>query len=236
MARRWETSSCSRAAFDTAANRGPQRPSRQQELRDLIEQGLLPINYQPVVDLVTGGIRGFEALTRWPESAMSISPLEVVAVAEETGIIGELGMHVLRTALEALADWREGGLLAPEAWMSVNISHGQLEDPQFAARVRVAIAGTNLPADLLRLEITERTLMRDPDRMAAVAEELSASGALIQLDDFGSGHSSLSTLHRFPIDALKIDRSFVSALTRGTDGDDLIVRCAIALGHSLGCT
>ena len=209
------------------------RSSRREELRDLIKEDRLDIHYQPIVDLVTGSIRGFEALARWPEDSGGMTPLEFIALAEQGGLIGELGLHVLRTSLETLAGWRTAGLVPGDAVMSVNVSAGQLEDPMFASRIRAAIATAGLPPDLLRLEITEKTMIKDLDRVEAVSQEIEDSGIVLHLDDFGTGESSLTLLQRLPIEALKIDRSFIGAMTgRGTS--DAIVRSMIALGHGLG--
>lgn len=223
------------ALFDESMHRrAVDRLSRENELRQLVERGLLPVNYQPIVDLVTGEIRGFEALARWPGRPPDVGPLDFIPIAEETGLIGDLGLHVLRTSLEALAGWRDSGLISEAASMSVNVSPRQLEDPEFPRRVRAVLAAAGLPSAVLRLEVTESTLMKDPERIEAIAQEVSASGVVLQLDDFGTGYSSLAALHRFPVDALKIDRSFIGALSDERDGGDTIVRSTIALGNSLG--
>lgn len=223
------------AVFDEGTHRrAVDRLSREDELRQLVERGLLPVNYQPIVDLASGEIRGFEALARWPGRLPAVAPLDFIAIAEETGLIAELGLHVLRTALEALAGWREAGLVSDLASMSVNVSPRQLGDPSFGRRVGSILAAAGLPAEVLRLEVTESTLMNDPERIEAIAREIRASSVVLQLDDFGTGYSSLVALHRFPVDALKIDRSFISALNGTNTGGEAIVRSTIALGRSLG--
>jgi diguanylate cyclase (GGDEF)-like protein/PAS domain S-box-containing protein len=220
------------AVFDETMH-GIHRLSRHEELRELVSSDRLEIHYQPIVDLATGNVRGFEALARWPEGSNPMTPLEFIALAEQAGLIGELGLRVLTAALESLAHWRSAGLIANDALMSVNVSAGQLEDPMFASRVRAAIAKSGVPPQLLRLEITEKTLIKDLDRVEAITREVRESGIVLHLDDFGTGESSLTLLQRLPIEALKIDRSFISAMNgRGTS--DAIVRSMIALGHGLG--
>jgi EAL domain-containing protein (putative c-di-GMP-specific phosphodiesterase class I) len=204
------------------------------DLRQAVEQSLLPIHYQPIVDLATGRIRGLEALARWPIGWPQVAPLDFIPIAEETGVIGSLGLHVLRTALDALADWRRRGLVSNDVCVSVNVSGRQLDDPRLPGHVRAAIAEAGLPGAALRLEITESVLMQEPERMQSVASEVCATGVGLHLDDFGTGYSSLAALHRFPVAALKIDRSFVASMSRDGDGSDVIVRSTVALAHSLG--
>jgi EAL domain-containing protein (putative c-di-GMP-specific phosphodiesterase class I) len=210
------------------------RLARQNDLRQAVEQSLLPIHYQPIVDLATGRIRGLEALARWPEGWPEVAPLDFIPIAEETGVIGPLGLHVLRTALDTLAGWRRDGLVGNEVQMSVNVSGRQLDDPGLPRNVRAAIAAAGLPGDALRLEITESTLMLEPQRVRGIVREVCSTGVGLHLDDFGTGYSSLAALHQFPVDALKIDRSFVASIDSGARGSDVIVRSTIALAHSLG--
>jgi diguanylate cyclase (GGDEF)-like protein/PAS domain S-box-containing protein len=222
------------AMFDESMHRRVvDRLSRQNELRQAVEQSLLPIHYQPIIDLATGRISGLEALVRWPAGWPEVAPLDFIPIAEETGVIGPLGLHVLRTALATLAEWRRSGLVGDDVQMSVNVSGRQLDDPALPQNVRAAIAAAGLPGDALRLELTESTLMQEPQRMRGIIREVCASGVGLHLDDFGTGYSSLAALHQFPVDALKIDRSFVASLDTG-GGSDVIVRSTIALAHSLG--
>ncbi len=222
------------AMFDESMHRRVvDRLSRQNELRQAVEQSLLPIHYQPIIDLATGRISGLEALVRWPVGWPEVAPLDFIPIAEETGVIGPLGLHVLRTALATLAEWRRSGLVGDDVQMSVNVSARQLDDPALPQNVRAAIAAAGLPGDALRLELTESTLMQEPQRMRGIIREVCASGVGLHLDDFGTGYSSLAALHQFPVDALKIDRSFVASLDTG-GGSDVIVRSTIALAHSLG--
>ncbi|HWF23812.1 MAG TPA: EAL domain-containing protein [Solirubrobacteraceae bacterium] len=222
------------ALFDESMHRRVvYRLERENDLRHAVDHALLEIHYQPIVDLATGRIRALEALARWPTGWPEVAPLDFIPIAEETGVIGPLGLHVLRRALDSLARWRGAGLVSPDVRVSVNVSARQLEDPGLPANVRAAIAAAGVEGDALRLEITESTLMEEPERMQHIVSEVCATGAGLHLDDFGTGYSSLAALHRFPVDALKIDRSFVASLS-GTNGSEVIVRSTIALAHSLG--
>jgi diguanylate cyclase (GGDEF)-like protein/PAS domain S-box-containing protein len=223
------------ALFDESMHRRVvDRLARETDLRQAVEQSLLPVYYQPIVDLATGRIRAVEALVRWPDGWPPLEPEDFIPIAEETGMIGALGLHVLCTALETLAGWRRAGLVCDDVCVSVNVSGRQLDDPRLPANVRAAIAAAGLPGNALRLEITESTLMQEPDRMQAIVGEVCATGVGLHLDDFGTGYSSLSALHQFPVDALKIDRSFVASLNDHSAGSDVIVRSTVALAHSLG--
>ncbi len=220
------------AVFDDSMHRRvADRLTLENQLREAVERSLLEVHYQPVVDLGSGRIRGFEALARWPSGWTPVSPSEFIPVAEETGLITALGSQVMLTALEDLASWRRRGLIDETVQMSVNVSSRQLDDPAFPDQVVRALADTGVAGGSLRLEITEGTLMREPERMAQVVADVCGKGVELELDDFGTGYSSLAALHRFPVGALKIDRCFVTALM--LDGD-AIVRSTVALGHSLG--
>jgi len=223
------------AVFDQSMHRRVvDRLTRETELRQAVEEGLLRVNYQPIVDLGTGRVHGLEALVRWPEGWASLAPLDFIPIAEEIGVIGALGMFVMRTALKTMADWREAGLIGEDVQVSVNVSGRQLDDPALPAQVRAAVAAAGLPAHALRLEITESTLMHDPERMQEIISEVCTAGIGLHLDDFGTGYSSLAALHRFPVDALKIDRSFVASVNDEEDGSAAIIRSTVALAHSLG--
>jgi diguanylate cyclase (GGDEF)-like protein len=210
------------------------RLAHEHDLRRAVEEGLLEVHYQPIVDLTTRAIRGLEALARWPGGWPPVSPVEFIAIAEETGMIGTLGLHVMRTALSALAGWQHAGQLSGDARISVNVSGRQLSDQAFPQHVRAAVVEAGLPGDALRLEVTESSLMQDCERTRSIIAEVCATGAGLHLDDFGTGYSSLTALRQFPVDALKIDRSFVSSLDAGDGGSEAIVRSTVALGHSLG--
>jgi EAL domain-containing protein (putative c-di-GMP-specific phosphodiesterase class I) len=139
---------------------------------------------------------------------------------------------VLRAGLREFVSWRHAGLIADDVCLSVNVSGYQLDDPELPEDVRSAIAVAGLPATALRLEITEGTLMQEPERIRRIVSEVCATGVGLHLDDFGTGYSSLAALHRFPVDALKLDRSFVAS--RAEAGSDAIVRSIVALARSLG--
>jgi len=223
-----------RTVFDQSMHRRVvDRLARETELRQVVECSLLGIHYQPIVDLETGRIRALEALARWPEDWPPVPPTEFITIAEETGVIGALGQQVLREALGTLSGWRAQGLVGEDVCVSVNLSGRQLDDPTLSEHVREAIDAASLPPEALKLEITESTLMQEIERTQHVFSEVCSSGVGLHLDDFGTGYSSLAALHRFPVDALKIDRSFVSTL-REEPENDVIVRSTVALAHSLG--
>jgi diguanylate cyclase (GGDEF)-like protein/PAS domain S-box-containing protein len=222
------------AVFDQSMHRRVvDRLARETELRQVVECALLGIHYQPIIDLASGEICGLEALARWPADRTPVSPTEFISIAEETGVIGALGNQVMQRALSALAGWRDEGLVSGEVCVSVNLSGRQLEDPGLPEQVLSAIDAVGLPARALKLEITESTLMQEVERTQRVFSQVCRTGVGLHLDDFGTGYSSLTALHRFPVDALKIDRSFVSTMTED-NGNDVIVRSTVAMAHSLG--
>jgi EAL domain-containing protein (putative c-di-GMP-specific phosphodiesterase class I) len=203
-------------------------------LREALERSLLEVHYQPIIDLATGRLRAFEALARWPSGWTSVAPMEFIPIAEETGLIGLLGSHVMRRSLQALSVWRRRGLVAEDVCMSVNVSGLQLEDPTLPNQVQAALASAGLSPEALRLEITESTLMREHKVIAETIAEVCDSGVGLHLDDFGTGYSSLAMLHRCPVGALKIDRSFVASLKDDAPENDVIIRSTVALAHSFG--
>jgi EAL domain-containing protein (putative c-di-GMP-specific phosphodiesterase class I) len=208
------------------------RVARENDLRQAVEESLLEVHYQPIVDLASGAIYGIEALARWPDRWPEVAPMDFIEIAEETGVIGAIGLHVMRAGLEQFAAWRREGIVSEDVRVSVNVSGRQLDDPHLPKEIRGAIEATELPATALRLEITESTLMQEPERIRRIVSEVCASGVGLHLDDFGTGYSSLASLHRLPVDALKIDRSFVTSAAE--DGSDAIVRAIVALARSLG--
>ena len=223
------------AVFDDAMRRRVvDRLARENELRQVVQCALLDIHYQPIVSLATGDICGMEALARWPADWGKVSPSEFIPIAEDTGLIGALWGHVLRTALGSLAAWRHRGLISDEVCMSVNLSGRQLDDPGLAAELHAAIQRTQVPPAALKLEITESTLIAEPEHTRDVFADVCSGGVGLHLDDFGTGYSSLSALHRFPVDALKIDRSFVAELGSDREGGEVIIRSTVAMAHSLG--
>jgi diguanylate cyclase (GGDEF)-like protein len=210
------------------------RTERENDLRRAVEESLLRVYYQPIVELSSGRVTALEALARWPDEWTPLLPLEFIPIAEAAGLIGALGRHVLRTSLGALADWRRAGVIDQNARMSVNISGRQLDDPELPRAVSEAIDEAGLDATALLLEITESTLMEDTERTQAIVSEVCATGVGLHLDDYGTGYSSLTALHHYPVDALKIDRSFVTSMDQNGGGSDVIVSSTVALAHNLG--
>ena len=201
------------------------------ELRVALEQGQLVLHYQPKLDLVTGTVRGVEALVRWqhPERGL-LAPDTFVPTAERSGLINPLTDYVLDVALAKAAHWLEQGMSVP---MAVNISARSLLDPGFPDRVLAALSARRMPAASLILEITETSIMEDPERALAALQRLHDAGVYLSIDDFGTGYSSLAYLKRLPVDEIKVDRSFVAALTVDAR-DRLIVASTVSLGRALG--
>jgi EAL domain-containing protein (putative c-di-GMP-specific phosphodiesterase class I) len=202
----------------------------EQDLRQALVEGGFEIHYQPLVDLRHDEVTGCEALLRWrhPERGM-ISPAEFIPVAEDTGLIVELGEWVLRTACAEAATWPDHVRLA------VNVSPVQLKCQTLALKITSALAASGLPASRLELEITEAVLIRDDEAALAILHQLRAIGVRIALDDFGTGYSSLSYLKRFPFDKIKIDRCFVSDITE-IDGSSVIVQAVVNIAAARNMT
>jgi diguanylate cyclase (GGDEF)-like protein len=199
----------------------------ERRLRETLDAGALAVHYQPQVDLGSGRLAGVEALARWGET----EPREFIPLAEETGLIGPLGAHVLRATCTTLAGWHAAGLTPLTA--TVNISTRQLEDPDFPDTVARAISGAGIEPRHLCLELTESALMGVSEASLNVLRAIKDLGVYVGIDDFGTGHSSLSRLRRLPVEVLKVDRSFVDGL--GTEPEDSAVVAAIlSLAHALG--
>jgi diguanylate cyclase (GGDEF)-like protein len=200
------------------------------DLRHALARDELRLVYQPVVELESGRTVGVEALARWahPTRGM-IPPLTFIPVAEEIGVIGAIGRWVLREACRQLAAWR---LLAPGLVLNVNLSAVQLRDDRFAADVEQALRASDLPGQALTLEITESMLLSGDEDTAGRLRRLKALGLSIAVDDFGTGYSSLSYLKQFPVDALKIDKSFVDTVARST-ADSTLARTIVELGRGM---
>jgi diguanylate cyclase (GGDEF)-like protein/PAS domain S-box-containing protein len=197
------------------------------ELRDAIDGGALELAYQPLADLSSSGVTGFEALVRWTHPVHgAIAPTIFVAIAEEAGLITRLGDFVLRTACAEAARWEKPLTIA------VNLSPLQLEQQSLPDVVHEILLQSGLAPGRLELEVTESALLRNPQRALDVLRRLKALGVRIAMDDFGTGYSSLSTLQSFPFDKLKIDRSFVDRV--GTHGQSAsIVKAVLGLSRSL---
>ncbi|MEO6172782.1 MAG: EAL domain-containing protein, partial [Arenimonas sp.] len=198
-----------------------------------MESDILQLYYQPQIDLATGRVIGAEALLRWNDPVLGwVSPAEFIPVAEERGMMTALGDWVLKTACRQVVAWAELGYRL-EGHLAVNVSALQLEEPDIVNRLLGIVHAANLSPQLFELELTESSMMADPERAIAVMESLSASGFGLSIDDFGTGYSSLSYLKRFASDQIKIDISFVRNML--TDKDDYaIVTTIIAMAKSLG--
>jgi diguanylate cyclase (GGDEF)-like protein/PAS domain S-box-containing protein len=201
-------------------------------LRRALERNQFVLRYQPRVNLATGQIVGAEALLRWriPQRG-TIAPLRFIGLAEETGLIVPIGKWVLQTACAQNKAWQDAGL--PPIVVSVNVSPRQFRHESLVQTVAEALQSTWLEPRYLELELTESMVMHDAPQLVAMLDELKELGVKIAVDDFGTGYSSLSYLKRFPVDRLKVDRSFVEHMTTEAD-DATIVRAIIALGHNLG--
>ncbi len=203
------------------------------DLRRALAGGELRLNYQPIVTLETGEVQAVEALLRWQHPRRGlVSPAEFIPVAEETGLIVPIGQWVLEQACQQARIWdRDLSERAPLG-ISVNLSARQFQHPELVADIRAAVARAALPPHRLTLEITESAVMQDADAAVATLLALKSLGVHVAIDDFGTGYSSLSYLKQFPIDTLKIDRSFVHELGHD-DQNDAIVRAVVALARAL---
>jgi Amt family ammonium transporter len=203
-------------------------------LRRAIVDGELRLHYQPIVNLVTGRIDGVEALVRWEHRTRgTVAPMEFIPIAEETGLIVPLGEWVLGEACRQTHAWHSAHPELAHLTVSVNLSGRQIAQVDLVSVVANILAHTGLAPATLVLEITESVLMRDATHTITVLQALKNLGVGLSVDDFGTGYSSLAYLKKFPVDILKIDKSFVDGL--GTDDDDsAIVAATITLAHSLG--
>ena len=162
--------------------------------------------HQPIVDIRTGRICGFESLIRWQRDGVIVPPGDFITIAEETGIICELGAWALHEALGELRGWIDDGVVDPATTISVNVSPRQIADPDFAAVVRGALDAAGMPPHLLWLEMTESMMLEEPELAETTLRQIRDMGVRLALDDFGTGYSSLSLLQQFPIQRIKIDR------------------------------
>ena len=211
-----------------------QRLQLETDLRHAIERHEFRNFYQPIISLESGRIVGFEALLRWQHPTRSlVGPNEFIPVAEETGLIREIGWWVLSQACHQLVEWRNLGPEYADLTMSVNLSVKQFPQPQFAEEVDTLLHQLGLPEGSLKLEITESSLMTDPVAAVNLLSKLKTMGVRLAIDDFGIGYSSLSYLQRFPLDTLKIDRSFTSAMGSGQKEEN-IIGAIMPLARNLG--
>ena len=207
------------------------RLSMENALRGATERGELVLHYQPLVDLKSGQIEGMEALVRWNHPQLGlVSPLDFIPLAEETGLIIPIGEWVLRTACTQARAWQNARL--PTLRLSVNLSARQFQK-DLVGMVALVLEETGLEPKYLELELTESMVMQNPEKAVVTLDALDQMGVRLSIDDFGTGYSSLSYLKRFPIDTLKVDRSFVRDIPSDTD-DMLITTGIIGLAHSLG--
>lgn len=208
-----------------------QRLQLESDLHSALHLRQFELHYQPKVDTGTGLVRSAEALIRWrhPERGL-IGPTDFIGVAESTGQIVQIGDWVLHETCRQARQWQDEGL--PDIRIGVNVSAEQFRQGELVRTVRRALESAGLAPHFLELELTESAVMRSPEESVAILEELSSMGILVSVDDFGTGYSSMSYLRRFPIDKLKIDKSFVSEMvTRAEDAS--IVQAIVSLAHSL---
>ena len=207
------------------------RMELENDLRRAIERDELQLYYQPIIALATGEIFAFEALVRWQHPVHGlVNPEQFIFIAEETGLIVPLGRWVLDEACRQVAFWQQQG--RAELTVSVNVSSRQLSNRDFLGEVSFVLERTAIPPHTLKLEITESTIMENPEAGAAMLSELRKLGVRVGIDDFGTGYSSLASLHRLPLDVLKIDRSFVMKMEESPE-NTAIVRTIMTLAESL---
>jgi EAL domain-containing protein (putative c-di-GMP-specific phosphodiesterase class I) len=211
--------------------RAVERQSLESELRCAVEREQLLLHYQPKIDLGTGAITSVEALLRWqhPERGLLL-PSEFLTIAEDTGMIVAIGRWVLLEACRQTREWLDTGV--PAVPVAVNISSLEFRNEQFLDGVQAALKITRLEPKYLELELTETVLMRRAASTSFALAQLKAIGVRLAIDDFGTGYSSLSYLTRFPIDALKLDQSFVHGMISSSE-DAIVVKAVISMGKSL---
>jgi EAL domain-containing protein (putative c-di-GMP-specific phosphodiesterase class I) len=211
-----------------------ERLTLEADLRHALELNQFALHYQPKLDVTTGRITGVEALLRWTHPKLgSVSPTEFIPLAEETGLIIPIGRWVLMTASAQNMAWQREGL--PAISMAVNLSPRQFLDPNLLGDIDNVLASTGMPAHLLQLEITESMVMRNVERAIKLLDEIRSRGVRLAIDDFGTGYSSMSLMKKFPIDTIKIDRSFVLDLAQSAE-DRAIATAIINMGKALGLT
>jgi diguanylate cyclase (GGDEF)-like protein/PAS domain S-box-containing protein len=204
------------------------------DLERAVERDELRLLYQPIVQLDTGAVMEVEALARWEHPLRGLlSPDSFISLAEETGLIVPIGRHLLRMACREAVSWRNGDGQVSQVAVSVNLSARQLQHAELVDDVRDALRDSGLPSERLVLEVTENMLIEDASRAVEQLQQLRELGIRIALDDFGTGYSSLGYVRRFPLDELKVDRSFVDRLGQA-DSDNALVKTIAALADQLG--
>jgi EAL domain-containing protein (putative c-di-GMP-specific phosphodiesterase class I) len=208
------------------------RLTMETQLRGALARQEFVLHYQPKVSLISGQITGFEALLRWQRPGLGlVPPLQFISVLEDTGLIVSVGEWVVRTVCEQIKSWHEQEV--PLHPISINLSARQFHQQDLEKIIGKALAATQIDPHLLELELTESVLMKEAETAANALQNLKAFGVQISMDDFGTGYSSLAYLKRFPLDVLKIDRTFIRDVT--SDADDATITVAmINLAHSLG--
>jgi diguanylate cyclase (GGDEF)-like protein/PAS domain S-box-containing protein len=223
------------AIFDAGMDeRAWKRLELEAALRRAIDGGELRLHYQPLIDLTTGRVTDVEALVRWEQPGRGLmQPSDFIPLAEETGLIVPLGRWVLREACRQVRAWQRLGPGRRDLGVAVNLSARHFQDPHLVACVAAALSEAELAPACLELEITETAALEDIAGTAATLRELKALGVRLAIDDFGAGYSGLSYLRRCPVDALKIDRSYVAGLGRET-GDEAMIRAVLAFARTMG--
>ncbi|MDD4312099.1 MAG: EAL domain-containing protein, partial [Eubacteriales bacterium] len=202
--------------------------------RMALERNEFSLHYQAKVNFKTGKITGVEALLRWQNAELgSVTPTQFIPVAEETGIIVPIGKWVLREACAQNIIWQKQGL--PAIRMAVNLSLRQLLDDNLPRDIENALRDSGMNPQLLELEVTESMIMNNPKKMIEILQRIKDMGICLAIDDFGTGYSSLAQLKQFPVDTLKIDRSFIRNLPEDKD-DKAIAHAIICMGETLGLT
>lgn len=219
--------------FDHAMHAGAiKRLQLEIDLRKALELDQFRVYYQPIVSLLNGQIMGFEALSRWQRPEGLVMPAEFIAVADETGVILPINRQLLYDACRQVKSWQAVFKSDPPLTINLNITPKQFAQPELAVQIGETLRETGLDPGCVNLEITETIAMGDAERSAIVLSELKALGVRLDIDDFGTGYSSLSRLQRFPVDALKVDRSFISRIDTDPATHE-IVRVIVGLAHGL---
>jgi diguanylate cyclase (GGDEF)-like protein len=219
-------------AFEPSMDtQSPDTAQLQSDLHDALALRQFELFYQPKVNIATGAVRGVEALIRWRHPTRGlVSPAQFIPFAEDSGLIGPIGAWVVREGCRQAAVWRSAGL--PALRVAVNISASQFRQGGLLEIVKEALSDADLDPTYLEMELTESAVMSDPEESVRILEQLSSMDVLVSVDDFGTGYSSMSYLQRFPLDKLKIDRSFIAEILTRSD-DASIVRAIVSLAHGL---